>query len=206
VTAAIVTAAVSLAAITGFVVARRWRESREAAETPTDTPRKSLRGAASREGRIVGRTVTIARPRQEVYAQWRDFTRFPEFMEDVTAVERLADDTFRWTVKAPAGREVTFDAQVVEDRPGELLAWHATDDAAVRNSGKVTFRDAPGGRGTQVDLTLVYDPPGGRLGELVAFLFQREPQVQARRNLRRFKQLMEAGEVAIAPTLPVRPE
>jgi uncharacterized membrane protein len=198
-------AALTIAAATGFAVARHWMSTRPI-RPPEDAPRKSLRSASGgwREHRVAGRTVTIARPRQEVYARWRDAERFPEFMETVTGVERVGDGTFRWTIKAPAGEEVTFTTRTTEDRPGEAIAWESVEGAAIRNSGRVAFRDAPGDRGTQVDLTIAYDPPGGALGELFAFLFQREPALQARRDLRRFKQLMETGEVAVAPGLPVR--
>ena len=204
-TKVIAAAALTLAAATGFAVARHWIFARPL-HAPEDAPRKSLRNASSdwREQRVAGRTVTIARPRQEIYERWRAVERFPEFMENVTAVEREAADRYRWTIKAPAGEAVSFTTQIIEDRPGEAIAWESVEGSALRNSGRVAFRDAPGERGTHVDLTIAYDPPGGRIGELLAFLFQRAPALQARRDLRRFKQLMETGEVAIAPRLPIR--
>ena len=94
---------------------------------------------------------------------------------------------------------------VVVDVPGEVIAWQSTEDAPVPNSGRVTFRDAPGGRGTQVELRIAYDPPGGAVGQMAAKLFQREPNIQARRELKRFKQLMEAGEIATAEPGPAAP-
>ncbi len=193
-------AALSMAAITGYAVARRWRED-QAASGPTDAPAKTLRSNDRGGSRLVGRTVTIARPRDEVYRRWRDASRFPEFMENVSAVEPLGDGTFRWTVKGPAGQETSFTTRIVEERPGERLAWESTGDSPIRTSGRVEFRDAPGDRGTQVDLMLSYDPPGGTVGVLIASLFQREPAIQARRDLKRFKQLMETGEVARVQTL-----
>lgn len=201
----IAAAALTLAAVTGYAAARHWIATRPIRE-PEDAPDKSLRNGASGWGqdRVTGRTVTIARPRQEVYDRWRDAERFPEFMENVTRVERVGDGTFRWTIKAPAGEEVSFTTRTTEDRPGAALAWESVEGSPIRNSGRVAFRDAPGKRGTQVDLTIAYDPPGGRVGELMAFLFQREPALQAKRDLRRFKQLMESGEVAAAPRLPIQ--
>ena len=200
----VLAAATVAVAAAGYFVGRRWTSG--SAVDPEDAPLKALRGAegAYGEGRITGRTVTIARPRNEVYERWRDFERFPDFMENVTRVEPLADGSARWTVKAPAGAEANFTTRIVEDKPGEVIAWRSMEDDAIRTSGRVEFREAPGDRGTQVDLTLAYDPPGGRVGELVALLFRREPAVQARRDLKRFKQLVEAGEVAVARNLPIR--
>jgi uncharacterized membrane protein len=98
-------------------------------------------------------------------------------------------------VKAPGGRTVEWDAVVTDEAEGKLIAWAATEDAEVPNSGRIEFRDA-GDRGTIVTATIVYDPPAGVVGKLIAKIFQREPAIQARRDLRRFKQLMETGEVA----------
>ena len=100
-------------------------------------------------------------------------------------------------VRAPAGRAVEWDAIITEDEPGERIAWASTEGADVANSGRITFRDA-GARGTVVTATILYDPPAGIIGKVVAKMFQREPAIQARRDLRRFKQLMETGEVATA--------
>jgi uncharacterized membrane protein len=87
---------------------------------------------------------------------------------------------------------------VTEDRPGELIAWVSEEGADVPNSGRIEFRDAPGGRGTWVTATIIYDPPAGIIGKVIAKMFQREPHIQARRDLRRLKQLMETGEIATA--------
>lgn len=146
---------------------------------------------------LVGRSVTINRPRAELYACWRDFTRLPAFMENVVSVTMLDERRSHWVVKAPAGKTVEWDAVVTEEREGELIAWASEEGADVPNSGRVDFHDA-GARGTVVTATIVYDPPAGIIGKVVAKLFQREPAIQARRDLRRFKQLMETGEIATA--------
>lgn len=144
---------------------------------------------------ITGRAVTINRPRQELYDYWRDFSNLASFMENVVSVETLDARRSRWVVKAPAGKTVEWVAAVTEEQPGELIAWASEEGADVPNSGRITFRDA-GDRGTVVTATILYDPPGGAIGRIVAKLFQREPAIQARRDLRRFKQLMETGEIA----------
>jgi uncharacterized membrane protein len=145
---------------------------------------------------LVGCTVTINRPRAELFAYWRDLTQLPTFMENVEQVERLDDKRSRWVVKAPAGKTVEWISAITEERDGEVIAWASEDGADVPNSGRIDFRDAQGDRGTIVTATILYDPPAGIIGKVIAKMFQREPAIQARRDLRRFKQLMETGEVA----------
>ncbi|KRB81534.1 cyclase [Sphingomonas sp. Root710] len=147
---------------------------------------------------LIGRTVTINRPRAELYAYWRDFAKLPSFMDNVVRVDVVDDARSHWVVKAPGGKTVEWDAVITEEREGETIAWASTEGADVPNSGRIDFRDAPGGRGTVVTATIVYDPPAGVVGKLIAKMFQREPAIQARRDLRRFKQLMETGEIATA--------
>ncbi|ATP17958.1 SRPBCC family protein [Sphingobium yanoikuyae] len=144
-----------------------------------------------------GKSVTINRPRADLFAYWRDFTQLPSFMDNVERVEILATDRSHWVVKAPAGKVVEWDAIITEEIDGELIAWASVEGADVTNSGRIEFRDA-GERGTIVTATIAYDPPAGFIGKIVAKMFQREPAIQARRDLRRFKQLMETGEVATA--------
>lgn len=150
------------------------------------------------ETALVGRTVTINRPRSELYAFWRDFRNLSTFMENVESVTPGDDRRSHWVVKAPAGRTVEWDSVLTEDVENELLAWESVEGADIRNAGRIEFRDGPPGRGTEVTATIVYEPPGGDLGKLIAKLFQKEPKIQARRELRRFKQLMETGEISTA--------
>ncbi len=147
---------------------------------------------------LSGKTVTINRPRQELFDYWRELSNLPSFMDNVVSVEMLDGKRSHWTVKAPGDRTVEWDAAITEEVPGELIAWASEDGADVPNSGRIDFRDAPGGRGTWVSATILYDPPAGIVGKLIAKMFQREPAIQARRDLRRFKQLMETGEIATA--------
>ena len=145
---------------------------------------------------LIGRSVTIRRPRAELYAYWRDFTNLPMFMENVERIDPLDNRRTRWTVKAPGEGTVEWTAAITDEREGEYIAWASEEGADVPNSGRIEFRDAQGDRGTIVTATILYDPPAGLVGKLIAKMFQREPAIQARRDLRRFKQLMETGEVA----------
>lgn len=145
---------------------------------------------------LSGVTLTIDKPRSELFAYWRDFANLARFMENIVGIEPIDDRRSRWVVKAPAGKTVEWTSVVTGENEGEFIAWASEEGADVPNSGRVDFRDAPGDRGTWVTATVLYDPPGGFIGKVIAKMFQREPAIQARRDLRRFKQLMETGEVA----------
>ena len=139
--------------------------------------------------------ITVNRTAEEAYSLWRDFSRLPEFMTHLDSVSVQDDRRSHWTAVGPAGTSVGWDAVVVEDIPGELVAWRSVEGADVPNSGSVRFRPAPGGRGTEVRVEIAYDPPAGALGRTVAKLFGKEPQQQVEDDLRRFKQVLETGEV-----------
>lgn len=141
------------------------------------------------------RAVMINRPRDEVFAFWRDLTNLPRFMENVRAVEALDARRSRWTVAGPLGSELVWDAEIVEEVPGERLVWRALEGGDIDHDGVITFLENPFGRGVEVRVEINYDPPAGVVGKIVAKLAQREPRIQLRRDLRRFKQLLETGEV-----------
>jgi len=169
----------------------------------SDAPDHVLRGKALKKARnnepgaaLVGRTVTVNKPREELYRVWRDFTRFPEFMDNVRDITKVDDKVSEWTIEAPAGATVKLKTRIIEDEPGTTIAWVSEPDSQIETSGRVEFADAPPGRGTYVRLVMRYSPPAGTLGRLAAKVLQREPNVQARRDLNRFKSLMETGEVA----------
>jgi len=189
--------AAAVAAVAGVALfaGRKLRAGAETDAPISDAPPSTFRGAKRSEGALISRTVTINKPADILYDFWRDFDNLPRFMENVRAVEKLDETRARWTIAAPAGTEISFVSRVTEDRPGELIAWEAEEGSEIRSRGRVEFIEAAPGRGTMVRATIDYDPPGGKIGRLVAKLFQREPGVQARRELRRFKQLMETGEI-----------
>ena len=148
------------------------------------------------EDALVAKTVTINRPRQTLYAFWRDFRNLPLFMENIESVTVMDGHRSHWKVKAPANTSVEWDSVIVEDIPGEVIEWRSVEKASVNNSGRIEFQDSTNGRGTWVSAVIAYDPPAGKVGQVIAKMFGREPKVQARRDLRRFKQLMETGEIA----------
>jgi uncharacterized membrane protein len=145
------------------------------------------------EGRSV---ITINKAPDEVYAQWRDFERLPTFMYHLESVTTTGEGRSHWVAKGPGGVTVEWDAEVTDDVPGDRVAWRSVPGTKVDNSGSVRFRPAPGGQGTEVRVELTYSPPGGALGSVVAKLFGEEPNQQVSDDLRRFKQMVETGEIA----------
>lgn len=143
---------------------------------------------------LVEEAVTINRPPSELYQFWRQQENLAGVMENVVSIEKVDDKRYRWTVKAPGGKEVSWVAAITNDLTDRELTWQSEDGGDIDNSGRVRFEDA-GERGTVVRATIAYDPPAGVVGQLVAKLFQREPRIQSRRDLHRFKQLMETGEI-----------
>ncbi|MFU8871743.1 SRPBCC family protein [Micromonospora sp. SL4-19] len=152
-------------------------------------------------GRAYG-SVTINRTPAAAYGFWHDFENLPRFMYHLQSVQRTDGRRTRWTVKAPAGRSVHWEAEIVEDRPNQFIRWRSVDGATVPNSGSVCFMPVAGGQGTEVRVELEYAAPGRALGRLVARTFGENPQQQIRDDLRRFKQVIETGEIARSDGTP----
>ncbi|MCF7701901.1 cyclase [Loktanella sp. M215] len=161
---------------------------------PDDAPGRTARQSYFGNFAVTGKTVTIGKPRHEVYDFYRNFGNLARFMENITSV-RTVGDLCHWEIDAP-GQSVEIVTRIVSDRAGEEIAWSSTEGSQIETRGKVLFRDAPGERGTEVEAIIAYDPPAGTLGRMVAKLFQREPSVQGRRDLKRLKMIMETGEIA----------
>jgi uncharacterized membrane protein len=134
---------------------------------------------------------------EEVYAFWRDLRNLSRFMMHVELVTTSGDRS-HWIVKGPAGTTVEWDAEITEERPNELLAWRSLPGSQIENSGSVRFKKAPADRGTEVHVSLQYEPPAGKAGAALAKLFGEEPTQQLTDDLRRFKQVMETGEVVLS--------
>lgn len=148
------------------------------------------------QGIHVTRSITINRPVDELYAYWRNFENLPRIMHHVESVRVLDDRRSHWKVKAPAGMSVEWDAEIVNEERNKVIGWRSLPDAQIPNAGSVRFTESYDGRGTQLTVQLEYVPPAGEIGAAIARLFGKEPSLQIDEDLRRFKQLMEAGEVA----------
>ena len=143
---------------------------------------------------------TIAREPADVYAAWRSFEHLPLVMPNVKAVDVIDEKRSRWTVAAPFGRYVSWEATIIDDTPGERIAWRA-DAAPVPHAGTIRFKPAPGGRGTEVAVEIEYAVPGAKLGGLFAKAATKLPPVRlGELDLRRFKSMLEANGVALNGT------
>lgn len=190
--------AVAVAAGAAFLLNRKGRADDMSDAIISDAPPWTHRDTPEGDkGPLIGRSQTINRPRREVYDRWRDFGRFPDFMDNVRSVEQIDDRQSRWTIEAPAGKTVELVTEITHDVPGERIAWRSIEGSEIDTAGEVLFADAAPGRGTVATLVMSYAPPAGTLGKLAAKLFRREPAIQGRLDLRRFKQLLETGEVTV---------
>ncbi|HEX8615494.1 MAG TPA: SRPBCC family protein [Telluria sp.] len=143
----------------------------------------------------VRHSVSINRPPDECYRFWRDLARLPTFMQHLESVSIIDERRSHWCARGPAGSRVEWDADITDDQPGQLLGWRSVPGADVDNAGTVRFIPANGGRATVLQVQMSYHPPAGRAGAMVARLFGEEPSIQMRDDLRRFKQLIETGEI-----------
>jgi uncharacterized membrane protein len=175
-----------------------------AADTVAAVRNTRLAEAAGTDPTHVRAYLTIKASRDDVYRFWHDFQNLPSFMAHLESVQ-VSNGRSHWRAAGPAGRTIEWDAEVVDDRPGELISWRSLPGADVPNSGTVTFTDAPRDQGTEVRLELRYKPPGGVAGATVAKLFGEEPKIQARDDLRRFKQVIETGLVVRSDGSPDGP-
>ncbi len=147
-------------------------------------------------------SVTINRSIPELYRFWRNLENLPQFMRHLQSVEKMTDTISRWRAKGPAGVIVEWEAEIYNDVPDKLIAWRSLDRSQVTSAGSVNFDDVGVGRGTRVTVHLQYSPPGGKLGAKVAKLFGADAETEIREDLRRFKQLLETGEVATTAGQP----
>ena len=144
----------------------------------------------------VEKTVTIDKPASELYHFWHNFENLPNFMKHLKSVKVYDNKRSHWIASGPLGGSVEWDADIIEDRENEFISWASVEGADVDNSGFVRFKKAPGDRGTEVKVVMEYNPPGGALTATFGKLFGEEPEQQIGDELRRFKMLMEAGEIA----------
>jgi uncharacterized membrane protein len=156
-----------------------------------------------RQGIRVDQSITVNCSPSEMYEFWRKLENLPHFLDRVLSVTPVDDKRSHWVVKGPTGKQVAWDAEIINDIPDQMIAWRSLPGSDVDTAGSVRFNPAPGGRGTEVTVELQYLPPGGIASALLAKLFGEEPEQQVREDLRRLKQLVEAGEI---PTTDGQPQ
>jgi len=139
--------------------------------------------------------ITIDRSRDELFRIWRNFEQLPKYADDLESVTAVGDGRTHWVARVPGGKRVEWDSEMVNEIPGELIAWKTVGNPDVAHAGSVHFRDAASGT-TDVRIVVDYEPPGGRLGALVhAFtkLFGQSPEQKIPGDLRKFKERVESG-------------
>jgi uncharacterized membrane protein len=165
------------------------------AQTPKRKKPEAKVVVKGNRGVKVVKTCTINRSPDELYRFWRRFENLPQFMKHLISVNQTSDKDSHWTAQGPAGKNVEWDAVIINEHENDLIAWRTREHSPIVHAGSVRFEAAPTGQGTEVTVALEYNPPGGALGKVAAQLFGEEPGQQIADDLRRFKSLMEAGEV-----------
>jgi len=143
----------------------------------------------------VEKSIIIDKSPEELYSFWRDFENLPRFMDHLESVNSVGFNRWHWVAKGPVGTRPEWDAEIYNEKPNELIAWRSLD-GTVTNAGSVHFEPASGERGTQVKVVLNYNAPGGKVSALLAKIFGQEPGQMIEGDLRRLKQILEAGEIA----------
>lgn len=143
----------------------------------------------------IEKSITINSSPKELYRFWRNFENLPRFMENLESVTQLDGNRSHWVAIGPGGKKIEWDAEIYNEKEGELIAWRSLSGSDIANAGSVHFEEAPGGRGTYVKVVLNYNPPGGKAAALFAKLFGQEPGQLVEHNLKRLKQYIETGEI-----------
>jgi len=158
---------------------------------------------AAGHGFKITQSVAIRASAEDLFNIWRDFENLPRFMSHIIRI-RARRNRSHWVARGPVGTPIAWDAEIVTEDPGRMIAWRSLEGSQVSTAGSVHFTPLPGGRGTEVLVTLKYDPPGGALGTWLAWAFRQDPERVIREDLGRFKQMVEAGEIARAQLRPMQ--
>ena len=167
----------------------RDRGTGATADIGSDTRHK----LGGRRGIHVDESVTINRPIAEVYRFWRNFENLPKFMRHLELVAVREEGISHWMARGPAGTKVEWDARIINEVDNKVIGWQSLEGSMISTAGSVNFDETE--HGTVVRVHLQYSPPGGKLGSAVAWLFGEEPTLQIHEDLRRFKALLETGEI-----------
>lgn len=162
----------------------------------TAAPRHADVGVRAQRGKKVTQSVTINRDATELYNYWRDIENLPKVFQHLKSVEKIDDRRSRWTAYGPGGQELQWEAEIITDQAGDVIAWQSLPNSDVDTAGSVHFQSQPAGGGTELRVSLKYDPPGGYVADRAAHLFGQGLSDMLDEDLRRFKQQIETGEIA----------
>jgi uncharacterized membrane protein len=141
----------------------------------------------------IDESIRVRKSASELYRFWRNLENLPKFMNHLYSVKMVDDRKSHWVAVGPAGIRVEWYAEIINDVEDQLIAWRSLEGSDVDNAGSVSFRPAVDGDGTDVKVSLQYNPPAGDLGAAIAKLFGQDPRKQIRNDLKCFKRLMEQG-------------
>lgn len=159
-----------------------------------DQHQNPMRAMPAGAGVKVERSITIHRSADDLYAFWRNLENLPRFMSHLKTVSVLDNRRSMWVAQAPLGMSVEWTAEIITDKEGEVISWRSLEGSTVDNAGSVRFAPSASGQGTEVTVSLKYNPPAGKIGIAVAKLLGEEPSTQIADDLLRFKHIMEAGD------------
>ncbi|GAT34596.1 hypothetical protein TSACC_23027 [Terrimicrobium sacchariphilum] len=149
-------------------------------------------GVPGNKGIKVTREIEVNRPPGELFYFWKKLSNLPKFMPHVVSVEKTSEKGSHWVVEGPGGTKVEWDAEIINEHPGEMIAWRSLPGAEVESAGTVRFESRNGGASTHLRVTLQYHPPAGRAGATVAGILGESPESQLSRDLAVFKDMMES--------------
>jgi len=168
-------------------------------------PTRSAVSSPAQAYEFLEQSSIIDKPPSECYAFWRDLRNLPRFMPMLQSVEDLGSGKSRWVLKGPAGVHLEWEAQITRDEPARLIGWRSLPNSHIAHAGVVRFEPAPGNRGTIVRIVAHYQPLMTLSGKRFARFLHANPDARVREDLRRFKQLLETGEVATTAGQPSGP-
>jgi uncharacterized membrane protein len=193
-----------LGTVVGALAACRWRDdiagylSQDRAGLGRKaSPETTGRGVVGNRGVKAEKTIVVDAPPNRLFRLWRDLEQLPRFMSHLERVRVTGGNRSRWTVKSPAGAKVEWDAEIINEKPGELIAWQALGHPLIDSAGSVRFERSPDGRGTLVHVSLQYRPPGAEFGHAIAALFGEAAGRQIGHDLDEFKRRVEGGDLAV---------
>ena len=193
----------SLIAAGGVYLMVRGLQERSERHTFLPSSNSESKRETNRDGGVqVRESVTIDKPASELYSYWRDLSNLPDIMRHLETVEETSETRSHWVAQGPLNTSFEWNAEIIQDNENSSLAWKSVENSQIPNEGSVQFKDAPGGRGTEVHVSLTYHPPLGQVGAALAKLFGEEPSQQVGEDLKRFKQRLETGEVATTEGRP----
>jgi uncharacterized membrane protein len=183
---------IGAAALAGAPLVYRGATGRWPGPQPAQAARKAADTADQPKQAPIETAVTIGKPAAELYAYWRRLENLPRFMKNLDQVTDRGDGRSHWVGKSPLGFKAEWDAEIVEEREGRSLSWRSLPGSQVYNAGTVSFEELANGRGTVVRVSMEV---GSGIGKVIGKLGGATQQ-EIREDLRRFKELMETGEVA----------